>query len=498
MKFLSGIFLIIIVFTGSLPIALAQKTEDPEMLIKDGDYFFFSEDYQEALYDYLKLRGTKYENANLYYKIGYCYLHLPGEETKAIPWLEKAIKDINPKYKKRSVKESRAPEYALFYLGNAYRMNNQLDKAIEMYQQFKSLPDFEDKYNLGIVENEIKACEKAKIIQDIPVKIEEVNLGQPINTGTNNYFPVLSRDENLLFYMTELKFYNAIFMSRREGGKWTAPVNITPQVESDGDAYPTDISADKKTLYLIKGKGNDRDIYISKWNNGMWTKMTPLSDVVNSGRAEAHAGLSPDNKTLYFSSNRRGGYGKLDIYRSQLSASGEWGPPENLGKTINTPFNEDVPYLTEDNKRLYFVSEGHYNMGGYDIFFSEKTSAGWDIPTNIGYPVNTTRDNDYFFPVRNGLAGYLSRINTEGYGKKDIYRIEILPTAKNQTRIFEGNIDMHGMNVDWTKGFEIIIRDKGTENIVVRVIYDPKTKTFRYYSVSGNFLYEYKPKDDFR
>ncbi len=496
MKFLSGF--LIILFTGLFSITYAQQKTDPETLYKDGDYFFFSEDYQEALYDYLKLIGTKYENANLYYKIGYCYINIPGKEARAIPYLEKAVQDITPKYKKRSPKETRAPEYALFYLGKAYRMNNELDKALEAYQKFKSLPDFSDKYNLSIVDNEIKASEKAKIIQDIPVQIEEYNLGQPINTGTNNYYPVLSRDESVIFYMTELKFYNAIFMSHREGGKYTAPINITPQVVSDGDAYPTDISADKKTLYLIKGKGNERDIYISKWKEGMWTQMTRLSDVVNSGRAEAHASLSPDNKTLYFSSNRRGGYGKLDIYRSRLSSSGEWGPPENMQNTINTPFNEDAPYLTDDQKRLYFVSEGHYNMGGYDIFYSEKKNNGWDIPTNIGYPINTTRDNDYFFPVRNGLAGYLSRISAEGYGKKDIYRIEILPSKKNQVRVFEGNIDMHGLHVDWNKGFEILIKDKGTEDVVIRVIYDPKNKTFRYYSYSGNYLYEFKPKGDSR
>ncbi|HHJ09656.1 MAG TPA: tetratricopeptide repeat protein [Bacteroidetes bacterium] len=494
MKFLSGLLFIII--AGFFSVVKAQEKIDPETLYNDGNYFFFREDYQEALFDYLKLIGTKYENANLYYKIGYCYIHTLGEETKAIPYLEKAIKDINPKYKKRSPKETKAPEHALFYLGNAYRMNNELDKALETYQKFKSLPDFDDKYNRNIVDNEIKACEKAKIIQDIPVQIEEHNLGQPINTGTNNYYPVLSRDESTIFFMTELKFYNAIFMSRREGGKWTVPINITPQVESDGDAYPSDISADKKTLYLIKGRGNDRDIYISKWKDGMWTKMIRLSDQINSGRAEAHASLSPDNKTLFFSSNRRGGYGKLDIYLSRLSSSGEWGPPENMGKTINTPFNEDAPYLSDDKKRIYFVSEGHYNMGGYDIFYSEKKNNGWNTPANIGFPINTTRDNNYFFPVRNGLAGYLSRITPEGYGKKDIYRIEILPSKKNQFSIFEGKIDMHGLNVDWDKGFEILIKDKGTGDIAIRVIYDPRTKTFRYYSYSGNYLYEYKPDDD--
>ncbi len=485
--------IIIIFLTSSLLFtATAQNENDLEGALKDGDYFFFGEDYQEALYNYLKLVGTPYENANLDYKIGVCYLHVPGEETKAIPFLEKAVKDINPKYKKRSPKETKAPEYAIFYLGDAYRIANRLDKALEAYQQFLNLPDFDDRYNRTIVENAIRSCEKAKIIQDIPVQVEEQNLGKPINTSTNNYAPVVSRDETVLIYMTELKFYNAIFMSRREGGNWTAPVNITPQVGSDGDAYPTDISADKQTLYLVRGTGNERDIYISHWKDGFWTKMEPLGENINSGRAEAHASLSPDNKILYFSSNRRGGFGKMDIYRSRLQADGTWGPAENLGKTINTPFNEDAPYLSDDGSKLFFVSEGHYNMGGYDIFFSKRKDNGWEIPTNIGYPVNTTGDNDYFFPVRNGLAGYLALIRDDGYGKKDIYRIEIIPNEKPEVRVYEGAVEMHGRKVDPAKRHEIIIRDKGTGDVLIRIIYDPKTRTYRYYSSSGNYLYEYK------
>ncbi len=485
-------FISLLLIITSFLTAEAQQTGELEGALKDGDFFFFSEDYQEALYNYRKLIGTPYENANLDYKIGVCYLHIPGEEPKAIPFLEKAVKDINPKYKKRSPKETKAPEYAIFYLGDAYRIDNQLDKALEAYNRFLNLPDFDDKYNRTIVENAIKSCEKAKIIQDIPVEVEEKNLGKPINTSTDNYYPVVSRDETVLIYMTELKFYNAIFMSRREGGNWTAPVNITPQVGSDGDAYPSDISTDKKTLYLVKGAGNDRDIYISRWKDGFWTKMEPLNDNINSGRAEAHASLSPDGKILYFSSNRRGGYGKLDLYRSRLQSNGEWGPAENLGKTINTPFNEDAPYLSDDGKKLFFVSEDHYNMGGYDIFYSVRKGSGWDIPANIGYPVNTTGDNDYFFPVRNGLAGYMALIRDDGYGKKDIYRVEIIPNEKPETRIYEGTVEMHGQQMDPTKKYEILIRDKGTGDVLIRILYDPSTKTFRYYSSSGNYLYEYK------
>ncbi|NOY37178.1 MAG: hypothetical protein GXO83_06345 [Chlorobi bacterium] len=492
MKLTKYILLSLLILTFSS--SFSQQASSPESLLNDGDFFFFAEDYQEALYNYLKLENTVYANANLWYKTGVCYLHIPGEEAKAIPYLKKAVKDMTDKYKKRSTKETKAPEYALFYLGNAYRINNQLDKALEIYQQFKDLPNFEDRFNVNIVDNEISACEKAKIIQDNPIKTEDINIGEPINTGADNYLPVVSRDESMLAYMTALKFYNAIFVTKKEEGVWTPPMNITPQIGSDGDTYPTYISNDKTKIYLINGTGNNRDVYISTLKDGFWTAMEPLNDNINSPRAEAHASLSPDEKMLYFSSNRRGGIGELDIYVSEKQASGNWGPAENIGNTINTPFNEDAPFITDDQSRLFFVSQGHYNMGGYDIFYSEQANHQWQPPVNAGFPLNTTGDNFYFQPVFNGQAGYLSRISPDGFGGKDIYRIEILPSEKMVISTFEGLVEMSGKQVNWDNNFEIILKDKYTGKPVIRIIYDHIKKVFKYYSLTGNYQFEYQEK----
>jgi Tol biopolymer transport system component len=107
------------------------------------------------------------------------------------------------------------------------------------------------------VDNEISSCEKAKIIQDIPINIIETNLGQPLNNSSANYNPVISQDENTIVFMTDLKFYNAIYQSKRINGKWTEPENITPQVGSDGNAVPTSLSYDGKELFKM----------ILKWDN---------------------------------------------------------------------------------------------------------------------------------------------------------------------------------------------------------------------------------------
>ena len=162
------------------PRSAAQEDSDPEEMFSEGEFFYLSEDYEEALYYYLKLVQTDPDNANFNFKVGDTYLHIPGREYMAIPYLKKAVGNTTLKYKKRSFKEKKAPHYAWFSLGNAYRINNELDKALQTYEEFTSSDDFEGNYNLDIVNNEIRACQRAKMIQDVPVEVKFRKLGPSI------------------------------------------------------------------------------------------------------------------------------------------------------------------------------------------------------------------------------------------------------------------------------------------------------------------------------
>jgi len=477
-------------------VALSQEAFTLDESLENGDFFYEREDYVEAVYHFQNLIGTDYENANIHFKIGDCFLNIHGEEYKAIPFLEKAVQKMSPKYKKRSPSETNAPEWSLFYLGNAYRIANQLDNALEAYNRFLNLPDFDSNYNLNIVTNQIKAVEKAKIIQDIPLDLEMVNLGSPINSETANYAPVISSDETMLVFMTEQKFYHGIFVSRKEKGRWSEPENITPQVGSDGDVIPTSISSDKQEIYLVKGEDDMRDIYVSMFDGEFWTKMEPLNAGINSTRAETHASISPDGTTLYFASNRRGGYGEIDLYRSFRTPDGDWGPPENLGPTINTEFNENIPFLSVDQKTLFFSSEGHYNMGGYDVFYSFMEETGeWGTPINIGYPINTTGDDLFYAPVGNGSVGYMAKIVQDGSGKEDIYRIEIFPSAQTEIAAVEGILNLEGLDLDYNQSFDVQVMDKATGQILGILRFDKETKQLSYISKSGNLEFKIDKKE---
>lgn len=404
----------------------AQAVSDPEELFSEGEYFFLSEEYEEALYYYLQLVESYPDNANFNWKAGNTYLQIPGQEFLAIPYLEKAITKTSIKYKKRKFKEKNAPHHAWFRLGNAYRYNNELDKALETYDIFVNSKDYDGNYNLRIVETEIASCNRAKIILDDPVNASFTRLESPVNSSSDNTNAVISGDGNTMILITELKFYDALHLSKKIDGKWTPPEVLNPQVGSDGDFYPTALSFNGKELYMVRRVEGNNDLYVSTLGESFWSRAIPLNSFINTRAHETHASLSKDGNTLYFTSARKGGAGKLDIYRSERKHGGDWGEAVNLGPVINTAEDEDAPFLTTDGKRLIFCSKGHFNMGGYDIFYSNlETNGDWTDPVNIGYPINTTGDDLFFYPIDNGAQGYMAKVDRDGPLTYDIYHVEI-------------------------------------------------------------------------
>jgi hypothetical protein len=403
----------------------AQNMTEKELLT-EAEYFFRFEEYEEALYYYLQLYRRDTANANYNYKVGQCYLKIPKHEVKAIPYLEKAIENINPKYRRRSIKETAAPPHAIFYLGKAYRINNQLDKALRMYEKFTSLPYFESNYNITIVENEIKATERAKIIKDRPIKVDMTVIEGFELSPSDNLNAVVSADEKHMVYITQKKFYDAIMYTKKIGNEWMESINITPQVKSDGNLYPTYLSNDGKTLLMVKVSKKGNDIFISHRQGKKWDEATPVSEKINSRANEDHASLSSDGRALYFSSDRKGGLGGYDIYSSEKDQNGKWMDPKNLGEPINTSSNEMTPFITSNDSVLVYSSNGLYTMGGFDVFHSHIRRMGiWSVPSNIGFPVNTTNDDLFYYPLYTYKEAYMSRYDLEEERNK-IYKIEVL------------------------------------------------------------------------
>jgi hypothetical protein len=419
-------FISLAVFFQLLTHLLVAQSVVPFNKIKDdytdGEDFFNSEDYKEALFLFLKITGNGYSNANLKYKIGVCYLNLPGQEQKAIPYLEEATKSVSTKYKRDNLEEKSAPLETWFYLGKAYRLDNQLDKAMKTYERFTRNPMVEN-YNAEIIDNEISACEIAKSIQEKPVDVTIINMGNPINTPQDETFVAISGNDSTIVYLEALKLYNAVMLVHKTAQGWSEPENLNAQIMSDGEFYPTDLSYNGKELYLVRKTEKNTDIYVSNCLNGKWSIAQKLNKNVNTIRDENYACISADNKTLYFSSNRKESKGGFDIFRSVRDASGEWGAAENLGKAINTKEDEVCPSVSNDGQVLYFSSKSHYNMGGFDVFVSRMEDKKWDEPKNVGYPVNTTNDNYGFQITANAKVAIMPRPNFANGTGLDIFQL---------------------------------------------------------------------------
>lgn len=413
--------LLVVLTTGNV---LPQNYRKSQEAFLEAEYFLMFEDYSDALPYYTRLFEEFPDNYNIAYKIGLCYLNIPGKKNLSVDYLESAARNSAAIYREGSLKQTTAPYEAWYFLGNAYRINFQFEKAKEAFKKYSEtlLPDDTD--NILFIQHQMQVCDNARELMAKPVKFTEENLGEQFNDSYANFNPVISADGKSLAYMTSLKFYDAVFYARYEKNMWTSPINITPDIQSDGDLYISSFSTDGSTLYLSRDDNNNSDIFRSIFDGTKWSAAEILNKNINTKYWESHAVTSADGRSMIFSSNRPGGFGGLDLYISYMGQDGEWGAAINLGPEINTPFNEDRAFLSNNDNTLYFCSQGHYNMGGYDIFRSEIAPNGqWSKPENLGYPLNTPDDETFYMPV-NPKKGYIPlHREGKGFGKEDIYLV---------------------------------------------------------------------------
>lgn len=379
---------------------------DFKSLFSDAEYFFLYHDYHEALPLFLAALDKSPDNANVQYKVAYCYLNIAGAKHKAIPYLLKASENINPSYQEGSYKEKGAPKEVLFYLGEAYRIDGQLDESVHYYNLFLEQQNAkETPIDPDFVQQQIEACTRAKDMMRRELYVKEEVL--PI-FDDNSYLltPAMSTDRKTIVFTRQEKFYDAIYTAnQKNNGEWDNPKNITLDLAVEGNVYSTSINHDGTQIFLYMHDKDVGNIYTSVKTNGKWGKAEKLGKSINTRNWESFASISPDGQTLYFSSNRTGGHGGFDIYYSQLLEDGTWGHAINIGDAINTPFNEEAPYLTPDGNTLFFISQGHNSMGGYDVFFSDRIGDDqWSTPVNVGYPINTTDDEMMYFPLSKNEA----------------------------------------------------------------------------------------------
>jgi|694.fasta_scaffold01608_29 hypothetical protein len=389
-------------------------------------------------------------NANVNYKIGYCYLQTANSKLDALQYLEAAAsRKFSKNYDEFDPAEKKAPVRALFYLGRAQALNLQLDQAIE---SFEKLQKALGKKHLMYADatRELELCQEAKTQMANPRNYIITSVGPVVNGETNEYSPVLSLDESTMFFTSRRlradtsnsnlrdldtgEYREDVFVSfKNEEGVWTEPEVLNLNT-NDHDATIS-VSPDGQRLFIYRDKMGDGQLLESALIGETWSEPMLLGSDINTAAWETHATVSADGNTLYFVSDREGGIGKRDIYRCVRLPNGEWSRALNAGTQINTIYDEDAPFLTADGKTLYFASRGQTCMGGFDIFYSKLGEDGeWGTPVNMGYPLNTVDDDVFFVPMADGRRAYYSSSKDGGYGLKDIYLVD-MPEINNETQL---------------------------------------------------------------
>jgi len=273
----------------------------------------------------------------------------------------------------------------------------------------------------------------AKAIKN-PVPYEPKPLPGAVNTINNESLPVFTADGSLLVYTFMSGGREDLYASRWVDSVWQAgePIEAVNTPQNEGAQA---LSADGKLLVFTAcnrmGAMGSCDLYFSEWRNGVWTEPKNMGAPLNTGAWESQPSFSADGRTLYFASERAGGKGGRDLWISSRQKNGQWGDPVNLGDSINTPSNEASPFIHPDGQTLYFMSEGHPGMGGYDLFFSRKAAAGtWSTPKNLGYPINTMANEGALVVSLDGQTAYFSGDKTDGAGGVDLHSFPLYAAAQ--------------------------------------------------------------------
>lgn len=425
-----------------------------------GNYLILEQNYTHALRYFKEAYKIDSSSANINYKLGLCYLQSPYEKHSAVRHLEKAVLSVTHNYSPEDATEKRAPVFAYYSLGEAYRLNYNFIASYFYFKKFKDIVGNKNSELTKDLDKQLQINTNAQEFVKDTAKVVLVNLGDSINSPFADYSPVISADESTLIFTSRRpgsaggektdddQFFEDIYISnKKKDGTWTTAKSIGSNINTIGNDANMGLSPDGQELFVYKDV-NGGDIYYSRLEGNTWSSLVPFSSNINSPDWETHASISVDGSTLYFVSNRpEGGFGGRDIWRCVKLPNRTWSLPTNLGPTINTAADEDAPFMHPDGVTLFFSSNGHKNMGGFDVFKSTKNEDGkWSEPENLRAPINTPDDDVFFVQSADGKRGYVSSIRKGNYGEKDIYRIDFDKTIAEPLTLLKGILTFNGTN----------------------------------------------------
>lgn len=410
-----------------------------ELKLFNASQAFNAGDYLKALNLYKEVQNTNPNDAAIAFHIGECEWYLEEYE-KAEAAFEKA----------KSLNAAAHPDIN-FMLGRCYQRNGRLDQAMTEYTAAKSV-NMANPAKSKEIDYYMNQCQTAKTLMANPKPVQVTNLGTAVNSAYDDKRPSITADGRTMIFTSrrpegktdrvdnegDSKFFEDIYECPWDSAKMTwGEANLAKgSVNSEGHDAACSIAPDGKQLFMYVNNPEDArggEIYVSKKSgSGKWGTPKNVGKGINTSYFEDGAVLSPDGNTMYFMSERgqdlpwkgQKGYGRSDIWMSKKVGK-DWSDPVNLGPTINTEYDEGGIFPAPDGKTLYFCSNGHNSMGGYDIFMTRFENGAWTTPVNMGYPINSVWNERMFLLTNNGATAYVDSDREGGLGERDIWIIDM-------------------------------------------------------------------------
>ncbi len=427
-KFISSsLFLLVIV--SSFSQSLSTKNQKAIDIYIEADNYRVRGQYDQAI-RLLKQaieKDKKFEEA--YYRLALTY-RSAGDLNLSNENLEQALL-LTPFPQKQKTYH--------FLLGDNYLRSGLYEKSKDNLEKFLAI-EKTDKLKLDQATLWKEQAEYGLVHRNENLGYQIKPLSDSVNIYPMQYFPAITADgEELIFTVRYGRAHDDnedIFISRKDNSeKWQRPVSISENINTEYREGACSISADGRHLIFTICGPRGCDLYESKKEGEVWRKPVSLGPNVNSAGWEAQPSLSADGNELYFVSDRKGGLGGYDIWFSKKDSTGSWKKAVNIGKPVNTKYDEIAPFIHVNNRNLYFASNGLPGFGGFDIYASEKNQSQWQEPKNLGALLNDFEDQYSFVVTSDGVNAFYSR--EENRMKSKIYQTTIPKELQVRSR---GNI----------------------------------------------------------
>lgn len=492
--------LVLCMFAGTIEARNTRNNKADRRKFKEAENLFTYADFEAALPLYLEMLSQTPDSWKLNYRVGICYYYSTTARPRSVAFLDKALT--------HSLKDT-FPD-VLYHAGLAHLSVNEFDKAYSCFTSFKKKAG--PKYRDAQLEQLIRGCVTGKYMWLNPNKARISNLGANVNSPYPDYAPVVIYRSDILLFTSKRPcntgndkddegfFYEDIYQAKGESwNRWKEPsrydtsnvkrrgifsllfnkAEVVSEINTEDHDGSITLSPDSTDLYIFRYG----DIMKAKWNGKRWERPSRIGEEIDMRAShEPSIFLSRDGQTLFFVSDRKGGVGQKDIWFCTKQGN-NWSKPENIGMEVNSPFNEDCPFLSPDGNTLYFSSEGHNSMGGYDVFRCTKKSDGrWSEPENLGAPINNGGDDVFYTPLENGSGAYYSTLNKEGEGDLDLYFIQYFPPVAPLVKL-----RLTALGFGSEEKLNIVVRDKTS-----------KMELHRFeMSASDSIIYNYIPGTEY-